>query len=417
MWVNLAEAYGEKGVDDDGNGFVDDLYGWNFLHDTNNPYDDNGHGSHVAGIIAAQRGNGVGVAGISDGARVMALKILDERGEGDVSQAIPAIRYANANGARVITNSWGGIPGAGGLILGLLLEEALSETADTLFVVASGNDGVDISASPYYPASFLRDWTLTVAAYDRNGLVPSWSNFGKDNVHLTAPGENITSTWTDNQFRLSSGTSMAAPMAVGTAALLLSDMPRLKPQQVLDILLASAVDDPGHQGKSITRGRLNAHVAKLIAPLYFFSPSKTKLTLAPTKNAYSYSSSASSTPSLLMQHHNEQMRNSQVSRDFDDKTRNQMAANSSLWLADEDRPKMTAMDLVFDAKYLVKGTYTGTLEFYYTRRIGNSIAAVTRNLPLVASVAAAAAGALDGALPPATMQLVKLQIPVTMHVA
>ncbi|CDJ45091.1 protease, partial [Eimeria tenella] len=108
MWVNRKELHGEEGVDDDGNGFVDDLFGWNFIQDNNNPMDDNGHGSHVAGIVAALQNNGEGISGISERAKVMALKILDQKGEGDVSHAIPAIQYAVDNGAKVLTNSWGG---------------------------------------------------------------------------------------------------------------------------------------------------------------------------------------------------------------------------------------------------------------------------------------------------------------------
>eukprot|EP00922_Rhytidocystis_sp_ex-Travisia-forbesii_P000392 GHVS01000590.1.p1 GENE.GHVS01000590.1~~GHVS01000590.1.p1 ORF type:complete len:1335 (-),score=190.73 GHVS01000590.1:168-4172(-) len=272
MWINVAELHGKPGVDDDGNGFVDDVYGWNFFHGNNNPMDDNGHGSHVSGIVAATSNNQVGVSGIAPQARLMALKILDSRGEGDVSQAIPAIEYALSNNAKVITNSWGGIPSAGGArILEALLHEVVQDSADSTLIIAAGNDGVNITKTPYYPASFLTDNSITVGAYDSVGRVPSWANYGSRNVHLTAPGQNITSTWTGTGYRMSSGTSMAAPMVSGVAALVLSVNPYLMPQQVVDIIVQTVTPDAGHYPFSITGGRLNAWKAVALAPAYFLT--------------------------------------------------------------------------------------------------------------------------------------------------
>eukprot|EP00921_Rhytidocystis_pertsovi_P001448 GHVQ01002454.1.p1 GENE.GHVQ01002454.1~~GHVQ01002454.1.p1 ORF type:complete len:1501 (+),score=177.87 GHVQ01002454.1:109-4611(+) len=275
MWVNSVELHGTPGVDDDGNGFVDDVYGWNFYHSNNNPMDDNGHGSHVSGIVGATPNNNVGISGISPQAKLMALKILDANGEGDVSQAIPAIQYALDNNAKVITNSWGGIPGTGGAkILEALLHEVVRDSADSVFVIAAGNDGINITDTPYYPASFLADNTVTVGAYNGDGTIPEWANFGGRNVHLTAPGQNITSTWTGSNYRISSGTSMAAPMVSGVAALVMSANPFLKPQQVVDILVQTVSVDAKHEGISITGGRLNAWRAVMVAPLYFLSLNK-----------------------------------------------------------------------------------------------------------------------------------------------
>ncbi|PHJ25896.1 subtilisin sub8 [Cystoisospora suis] len=273
MWVNSQELHGIPGFDDDQNGYVDDVYGWNFLHGNNNPMDDNGHGSHVAGIIGAQRDNKMGVSGISNHARILALKILDKKGEGDVSHAIPAIRYALDNGAKVITNSWGGISGPGTQILGVLLKEAVADASGTVFVIAAGNDGMDITKDPYYPASFLRDWTITVAAHGRDGALPHWTNYGQRNVHLTAPGESITSTWIGSGYRLSSGTSMAAPMVSGVAAEILAYNPTLQPQQVVDVLVQSGVHDKRHKNLSLTGSRLNAYRAIVLSQLQFFSVS------------------------------------------------------------------------------------------------------------------------------------------------
>ncbi|PFH37247.1 subtilisin SUB8 [Besnoitia besnoiti] len=277
IWVNEQELNGVPGFDDDQNGYVDDVYGWNFLHSNNNPMDDNGHGSHVAGIIGAQRNNNQGVSGISSHARIIALKILDNKGEGDVSHAIPAIRYALDNGAKVITNSWGGISGPGTQILGVLLKEAVADASGSVFVIAAGNDGMDITKTPYYPASFLRDWTITVGAHARDGALPQWSNYGHNSVHLTAPGESITSTWMGSGYRLSSGTSMAAPMVSGVAAEILAYNPILQPQQVIDVLVQSAISDRRHQNISLTGARLNAYRAIVLSQLQFFSVSSTEL--------------------------------------------------------------------------------------------------------------------------------------------
>ncbi|KFG32633.1 subtilisin SUB8 [Toxoplasma gondii p89] len=275
IWVNEQELNGIPGFDDDQNGYIDDVYGWNFLHGNNNPMDDNGHGSHVAGIIGAQRNNNQGVSGISSHARIIALKILNKKGEGDVSHAIPAIRYALDNGAKVITNSWGGISGT--QILGVLLKEAVADASGSVFVIAAGNDGMDISKDPYYPASFLRDWTITVAAHARDGALPKWSNYGHNTVHLTAPGENITSTWMGSGYRLSSGTSMAAPMVSGVAAEILAYNPMLQPQQVVDVLVQSAITDKRHANVSLTGARLNAYRAIILSQLQFVSLSPAEL--------------------------------------------------------------------------------------------------------------------------------------------
>ncbi|CBZ54594.1 putative subtilase family serine protease [Neospora caninum Liverpool] len=277
IWVNEQELNGVPGFDDDQNGYIDDVYGWNFLHGNNNPMDDNGHGSHVAGIIGAQRNNYQGVSGISSHARIIALKILNKKGEGDVSHAIPAIRYALDNGAKVITNSWGGISGPGTQILGVLLKEAVADASGSVFVIAAGNDGMDISKDPYYPASFLRDWTITVAAHARDGALPKWSNYGHNTVHLTAPGENITSTWMGSGYRLSSGTSMAAPMVSGVAAEILAYNPMLQPQQVVDVLVQSAITDKRHANVSLTGARLNAYRAIVLSQLQFISLSPAEL--------------------------------------------------------------------------------------------------------------------------------------------
>ncbi|KAF8822464.1 subtilisin SUB8 [Cardiosporidium cionae] len=279
MWINEAELFGEANVDDDDNGYIDDVYGWNFFHGNNNPMDDNGHGTHISGIVAARRDNREGISGLCSSSRIMALKILNHNGEGDISKAIPAIQYALDNGARIITNSWGGIPGSNSRLLGTLLQQIIDVSSPSVFVVAAGNDGLDITSKPYYPASLLRDWTVTVGAYAMNGSIPVWSNYGNDNVHFTAPGENITSLWLNQHYRLSSGTSMAAPMASGVACLILSRKPTLHSQQVVDALLETVTPVPAHKGSSISSGRLNAYQALRFSDFHFFSLSNDAFSL------------------------------------------------------------------------------------------------------------------------------------------
>lgn len=174
--------------------------------------------------------------------------------------------------------------GGAAYVLGMLLEQAVSDASSTVFVIASGNDGNDISASAYYPASFLKDWTATVGAHDRLGASPAWANFGGESLLLTAPGELVVSTWTGGGYRLSSGTSMAAPMASAVAAKVLSLSEGLAlPQQVVDVLARSAEREALHndtrRAVSLTGGRLDAEKALTLAALLFAFPQQALLHL------------------------------------------------------------------------------------------------------------------------------------------
>jgi subtilisin family serine protease len=193
-WVNTAEECG-NGRDDDGNGYVDDCYGWDFVNQDASPWDGNNHfhGTHVAGIIAA-RDNGVGVVGVAPEATIMDLRVLDTRGSGYTSYFAAAIRYAVDNGARVINMSLGSQPGTSRSGFGSV-EQAVeyARSRGVLIVVAAGNDNVNIDSSPVWPANFapLYDNVLTVASTDYADRRSSFSNYGPNTVTLGAPGSDI----------------------------------------------------------------------------------------------------------------------------------------------------------------------------------------------------------------------------------
>jgi len=264
LWTNSDEIP-DNGIDDDANGKVDDIHGWHFFHQnvggTYEPYenpfiqDDNGHGTHVTGIIAAETNNALGISGISWGARVMTIKVLDEQGEGWYSDIAAAITYATDNGAKVINLSLGGEEPS------YLLQEAINyaHQRDVLLVAASGNDG----GSVLYPAAC--DNVLAVAATDSQDKWQEWSNHGPE-VDLAAPGVGIISTWPwQNGYLYKSGTSMAAPHVAGAAALLWSWRPDFSNIQIEQRLENQADDvnaqsNPGHD-PYIGWGRLNIYRA------------------------------------------------------------------------------------------------------------------------------------------------------------
>lgn len=199
-WVNAGETC-VNGADDDGNGRIDDCYGWNFLNNDNDPMDYNGHGTHVAGTIGAVGNNGSGVAGVNWRVKIMPLRFLGATGSGSTADAISAINYAANNGARIINASWGGGP------YSQALYDAINyaRSNNVLFVAAAGNDGTNNDTTPSYPASYDLDNIISVAATDQNDALASFSNRGATSVDLAAPGVNIYSTiparatlWSDN---------------------------------------------------------------------------------------------------------------------------------------------------------------------------------------------------------------------------
>ena len=220
IWKNTAEDWhdgnpGHNGVDDDGNGRIDDYYGWDFANEDNMPDDDYGHGSHVCGIIGATGDNGIGVTGVNWDVSIMPLKILDSKGNGTVADEIEAIEYAIENGAQIINASYTGFS------YSYMEHEAIKDArnAGVLFVAAAGNKGTSCDQTPAYPSSHGLANIVSVAATDHRDALASFSNYGPLSVDVAAPGKRIMSTYGDNTYRSANGTSMAAPYVSGLAAL------------------------------------------------------------------------------------------------------------------------------------------------------------------------------------------------------
>ncbi len=241
MWVNTDEI-ANNGIDDDNNGHIDDIWGWNFIYGGNDPADDHGHGTHVAGTIAATANNGEGISGVAPGAKVMAVKGLNSRGLGDIAILAESIIYAAENGADIINCSFGG-PG-----YSEALQDAVVKATElgAVVVVSAGNDNDD--AGKYSPAGIKE--AITVAATDNGDNKAYFSNWGScidvaapgvDILSLRAAGTALGTTVTDNYVRCN-GTSMAAPHVSGAAALVLSNNRALSNEQICSALKSSADD-------------------------------------------------------------------------------------------------------------------------------------------------------------------------------
>ena len=256
-WINAGEDCGgcrTDHVDNDGNGYVDDWRGWDFINGDNNPVDDQGHGTHVAGTIGAVGNNGAGIVGVNWNVRLMGLKFLGSDGSGTTADAISAVLYAAANGADVLNNSWAG----GDFSQSLLEAIEFADARDALFVAAAGNDGMDNDAVPMYPASYDVPNVLAVAASDNGDRHAFFSNFGKRSVDVSAPGVDILSTWPGGSYQYASGTSMAAPHAAGIAALVEAAQPAASDVGVKTLLLRTVDPIAGLAPASASGGRLNA---------------------------------------------------------------------------------------------------------------------------------------------------------------
>jgi subtilisin family serine protease len=260
VWTNPGESCpgcANDGIDNDGNGYVDDVHGWDFVSNDNDPFDDNGHGTHVAGTIGASGNNGVGVAGVNWNVRIMPLKFIGANGEGTADDAVRAILYATRMGAIVSNNSWGGED------FSQALEDAIvdADTHGSLFVAAAGNSARNTDTTPDYPSGFDVPNVLTVGATDQNDGRAWFSNYGKRTVDLAAPGTNIYSTWPGGSYRFLDGTSMAAPHATGVVALAKAAFPTASAIGLKTLLLRTVDPNASFAGLSATGGRLNARSA------------------------------------------------------------------------------------------------------------------------------------------------------------
>ena len=263
IWTNPGEIP-NNGIDDDLNGYTDDIHGWNFITDTSDPLDDNGHGTHVSGTIGAVGNNGIGVTGVNWQVNIMALKVFDRAGNGVTDDAVSAILYANANGASVISNSWNGRGN------GAALKNAI-DASPGVVVCAAGNidqwnPEPDNDVVPQYPASYPSANIISVAATNQYDQLASFSHYGLTSVDLAAPGTDILSTYFDGKYVNISGTSMATPHVSGVAALVKSLNPSLTAVQVKQIIISTVDVKSSLSGLVNTSGRLNAYRALTATP-------------------------------------------------------------------------------------------------------------------------------------------------------
>jgi subtilisin family serine protease len=265
IWLNPGETgldsdgnnKSTNGIDDDGNGYVDDFRGWDFVNNDNDPMDEHGHGTHTAGTIGAVGNNSIGVSGVAWQVSIVPLQIFDSSGSGDLSAAMAALEYATLMKFPITNNSWGW---SGGEFIAAF-EDLLKANRDVggLFVAAAGNDSTDNDVTPFFPASYQLNNVISVAASDNNDRLASFSNYGKNSVHLVAPGVNILSTYLWQQNWYDSGTSMAAPHVTGGAVLIKTIHPSFSYEQIKSKLIESVdeIVNPFFIGKTISGGRLN----------------------------------------------------------------------------------------------------------------------------------------------------------------
>lgn len=257
IWVNPAERAG-NGIDDDGNGVIDDVHGYNAWLDNGDPDDPEGHGTHCAGIIGAAGNDSRGVTGVNWNVKLMPLAFLSPLGSGTVADAIEAIGYAVDQKRRgvnlsVLSSSWGGDAYSQALHDAI----AAAGSEDILFVTAAGNGWRNTDEQPFYPASYALPNLISVAATDNRDQLLYFSNYGVRSVHLAAPGDAIMTTAPDNGYLMLSGTSMAAAFVAGAAALVRSARPQDDLGAVRDALIANIDPVAALDDKLVSGGRLN----------------------------------------------------------------------------------------------------------------------------------------------------------------
>jgi thermitase len=238
---------------------TDDMHGFNVVEDNGDPMDLNGHGTHCAGIIGAEGGNGIGIAGVNWNVKLMPLRFMDGDGAGTTKDAIEAINYvidrkrAGVN-VRIISASWGSNTSS------RALEDVIRKAYDEgiLVVAAAGNDSSDNDQKPHYPSSYNLGNIVSVAALNRYDQLTSFSNYGAKSVNVAAPGEEILSTWLEHGFTEKKGTSMATPFVAGVAALILSQNPKMSVDDLRARLLKSVDPTASLKGKVSSGGRINA---------------------------------------------------------------------------------------------------------------------------------------------------------------
>lgn len=253
MWVNSGEIPGD-GIDNDGDGYVDNIYGINAYDGTGDPMDGHSHGTHVAGTIAAVGDNGKGVVGVNHKARIMAIKIFNDKGQTNSAAIIRGINFATSHGARVTNNSWGG-----GAFSQAIMDAFTACPA--LHIMAAGNESTDNDATPHYPSSYDLANNIAVAASDRNDRMARFSCYGATSVDIAAPGKDIYSTVPGGGYAYKSGTSMASPAVAGVATLVAAEHPEYTTEQLKQAVLQGADRLDNWKSLVVEGRRLNAYGA------------------------------------------------------------------------------------------------------------------------------------------------------------
>ena len=259
IWVNPGETP-NNGIDDDGNGFIDDVNGWDFYDDDNSPNDGNGHGTHVAGTIGAVGNNNLGITGVNWQVSLLPLRFIGNDGSGWTSDAVAAVNYTTmlkrdfGINVAATNNSWGG----GGY--SRTLDRAIQAANDEgiMFIAAAGNQGTNNDTNLSYPTNYTSPNVISVAALNRNDNLASFSNYGATTVNVGAPGVSIYSTLPGNSYGSFSGTSMAAPHVAGIVGLLNAAKPGISVTEVTNAIFDSVDPLQSLNGKTLTGGRVNA---------------------------------------------------------------------------------------------------------------------------------------------------------------
>lgn len=254
IWINDREIPG-NGIDDDQNGYIDDVHGWNAQRDNGNPMDGNAHGTHCSGTIGAEHNNGIGVSGVMNEVSLMAIKFLSDEGSGSLADAVEAIDYATKMNVDIMSNSWGG----GGFSQALYDSISAAKDKGIIFVAAAGNDQNNNDSRPSYPASYQLENVISVASHTAQDTLSSFSNFGRRSVHVAAPGSNILSTVPGGDYKVFSGTSMATPHVSGVIGLFLSENGRVPVSDLRNRLMATSEPVAAYRKTTISGGRVNAY--------------------------------------------------------------------------------------------------------------------------------------------------------------
>jgi subtilisin family serine protease len=252
QWDNTLEK--DNNRDNDGNGFTSDLHGWDFITNSGTVIDEQGHGTAIAGIIAAQGNNVTGISGVMWRAGLMSLRVLDSKGTGDVANAVEAIDYAIENGAQVINCSWGTDDES------LALREAIKRAAQhgIIVVTSAGNQSRDIETTPRYPASFDLPHLISVASTDNADQLTSFSNWGMAHVSIAAPGTDILTTKVSGDYQSVSGTSVSTALVTGVAGLIKTLRPWLNADRTRELILRGARQVPSLSDKVAAKGIISA---------------------------------------------------------------------------------------------------------------------------------------------------------------